>query len=448
MRLQRSAIFLFATLVSLVSCSGGSHSLPPASQPPASIDSGISHTYALTSRGTGGKVTLRATTALPETAVTMDSAWTCPTIPPIKILNPFPFPIMINIDTFTVMLPCSVSGKLFGATFYQIKPQAQMVSPTKLGDVMASGQTITFTSTVGNITLQPGITYQITILPEASTAEVAFPVAPGSTTNLTANATNVPSGLNFTYATASGGTTYSAACFNAFTDGQLAPALQNVPLVGIPSFFCQITPANNAVLKFGQTVNFSIVQGKADRGVLIPDGIAQGFLCTLGDSCNLPGFSVPTTYQTFIASNVLDLAACVPATANTDCNNVPGLPQGGSRAVVPAGQQFQFFVADDPTYKPTAHWSGLLQVAAGPAGVCHVDTGPDDNNGDAPPGYSDDAQNGIGPDTEFDIDADGPGTCNLSATEDAKYITDYANPANPTPRSITIQVKVQSVVPQ
>ncbi|MGB6985575.1 MAG: hypothetical protein WBD74_06295 [Candidatus Aquilonibacter sp.] len=431
----------------------------------AQVTTQAPHTYQLNSdEGVNANLTIRGSTALPDSAITfydassggasagdrrMHARSACPSIPPIRFANPFPFPITIEIVGFAARLPCIVQGSLFGVTFYQIVPQPASISPTKLGDATVDRSTITFTPTVKDITLPAKTVSQIVILSETSTADVAFPVVPGATTNLTPIASNLPSGsgLTFTYSAATGEPIYSAACFNAFNDNVLAPALQGVPLVGTPSFYCQITPANGSTTTFGQIVTFNLTLTQSDGAVFEPDGQPQGFACTTSNSCNVPQFTVPTTYQTFISGNVQDLRICAPAKVDTDCNNVNNDPQGGSRTAVPVKRNFQVLVADDPTYKPgTASapvpWDGLLRMAL--TGPCHLSTSPDNDNGDVPPGYTDDGQKGVGPNAEFDVTPTGTGSCVITTSEDPKYIINYSNPSNPQPRSATITIVIKS----
>jgi hypothetical protein len=462
---MRSYIALSLLVLAVASCSGGDRQTsPPLGSQSAQVKTQTPQTYQLSSgAGISANFTLRASTALPASAVTfhddssgalagerrMNAQSDCPSIPPIRIANPFPFPITIEIIGFTAILPCTVQGSLFGVTFYQVDPQPTLISPTKLGDASAAGSKITFTPAVKDITLPAKTVSKVVILPETSTASVAFPVVPGATTNLTPVASNLPSGssLAFTYSTATGESSYSAACFNAFNGNVLAPALQSVPLVGTPSFYCEITPANDAAITFGQTVTFNITLSKSDGAIFEPDGQPQGFACTSSNSCNVPQFSVPTTYQQFISGNVQDLRLCVPAKANTDCNNVSGDPQGGSVTTVSPYRSFQVLVADDPTYKPgTASapvpWDGLLRLAL--SGPCQLSTAPDNDNGDVPPGYTDDGQKGVGPNAEFDVVPTGTGSCVITTSEDPKYIIDYSNPSNPQPRSAAITITIQS----
>jgi hypothetical protein len=454
----------FALLaLAVTSCSGGDHQTPPSLSQAAAVRSQTPQTYQLSSaEGVSANFTIRASTALPASAVTfeddsadrpagasrMNGQWSCPSIRPIQIANPFPFPITIEIIGFTANLPCTVQGSLFGVTFYQIIPQPALISPTKLGDASATGSKITFTPAVKDLTLPANTLSKIVILPETSTASVAFPVAPGATTNLTPVASNLPSGsgLNFTYGTATGESTYSAACFNAFNGSVLAPALQGIPLVGTPSFYCQITPANGSVITFGQIVTFNITLSKSDGAIFEPDGQPQGFACSSSNSCNVPQFAVPTTYQQFISGNVQDLRLCAPVKVNVDCNDVSGDPQGGSRTTVSPDHDFRVLVADDPTYKPgTASapvpWNGLFRLAfSGPCHICRSQN----TNDNTPPGYTYNNQQAVGPNAEFEVVPTGTGSCVITASEDPKYIINYSDPSNPQPRSAAITINIQS----
>jgi hypothetical protein len=469
----RCILLWFSFAIALAGCGGGAQQAgAPLGLQTNQASVGAPHVYRVSSSGhVSGELAVRASRALPESSIRFrhvkgparssgitrsNSLPSCPSIPPIDIFNPFPFAITIQIQSFTVNVPCTVTGMLFGASSFQINPQPAVVSPLKLGDATANGSTISFTPAVKTVTLQPHTTYEILVLQESSTSDVAFPVAPSSTTNLTANAPAITSGstfngLTFTYSTSSGSTFYSAACFEAFVNGQLVPFLQNVPLVGTPSFYCQLSTPNNAAVTFGQTVNFNVLAPPPDRAIFEPDGNPQGFACGLpannASSCNVPQFSVPTTYQNFIVGNVQDLRLCAPATPDVDCNNFDSDPQGGSRTSVPCCREFQLLVADDPTYKPPTSsvqpWDGLFRMSLTP-GICELSTKPDNDNGDAPPGYSDDGQKGVGPAAEFDIQPLAPGTCTITATEDSRYIIDDSNPANPVPRSATVAITVTS----
>lgn len=426
---------------------------------------GVLHSYHVKSSGLSADVEIRADKTLPDSSIHFhgDKAGkgshharstppACPSVPPIDISNPFPFPITVNLVSFTVTLPCTATG-LFGATFVQINPVPAVITPVKLGDATASGYSLTFTPAVTSFTLAPNTTYQILVLAEQSTSDVAFPVVPSATTNLTANAPNITSlptfnGLNVSYPNASGVSSYSSACFPAFTNGQLAQFLQNIPLVGHPSFYCQITTPNNAPLTLGQTVNFTVLSPPADRAVFQPDGTTQGFACTApannASSCNVPQFTIPTTYQNFIVGNVQDLRICVPARPNVDCNGFGNNPQGGTRSSVPCCREFQLLVADDPTYAPPTSylqpWDGLFRMVYTP-GVCQASKR-DNDNGKAPPGYSDDGQKGVGPAAEFDVRPLAAGTCTVTVSEDPKFILDDTNPNAPVPRSATVSVTI------
>lgn len=457
----RRVLFALVCAGALAGCSSnGAGTVPASSGAQAGSQNGSSaQSYTLHDGNARVTVTVQAPQALPASSLTLthetpgtarvpQSVSTCPPLPVVKVLNPFPFPLTIRIPSLTFYVPCVPSSPLFGATIYQLVPQPDPVIPVKIGDAAANGNTIAFTASAKSITLAPRSLSQITVLPEQTTADIAFPVAPGASTVLTANAPNLPSQLSFDYKTASGGTTYSAACFPAFNGTTLAQALQNVPLVGIPSFYCHITPANNATITFGDVVTFAIGDPKPDRSIFEPDGAAQGFECTLRNACNVPQFSVPTTYDNFIASNALDLAMCVPAQPNVDCNNVAGDPQGGSLTSVQAGHEFQLFVADDPTYKPgtSQHpvpWDGLFRLKL--TGPCHLDTAADPDNGDHPPHYTDSGQTGVGPNAEYDVIPTGEGTCAMTVSEDPKYITDFSDPSNPEPRSLTLSIPVTGI---
>ncbi|MBV8148794.1 MAG: hypothetical protein JO092_06865, partial [Candidatus Eremiobacteraeota bacterium] len=439
---------------------------PLGLQPNRASTGGLHLYHLVSSANVKADIALRSSGALPESSIRFQrrhgpehlsqraaesNSQLCPSIPPIEIVNPFFFPITIRLESFVLNVPCT---GLFGASIFQSNPQPAVVSPQKLGDANANGSTITFKPSAMSVTLQPHTTYELLVLPETSTSDVAFPVVPSGTTNLTANAPAITSratfnGLTFTYATSSGATAYSAACFEAFVNGQLVPFLQNVPLVGTPSFYCQLSTPNNAAITFGQTVNFNVLAPPPDRAIFEPDGNPQGFACGLpannASTCNVPQFSIPTTYQNFIVGNVQDLRLCVPATPNVDCNNFGNDPQGGSLTMVPCCKEFQLLVADDPTYQPPTSsaqpWDGLFRKSFTP-GICEASTASDNDNGDAPPGYSDNEQKGTGPAAELDVKPLSPGTCTITVTEDSRYIVDDSNPSNPQPRSATLAITI------
>lgn len=448
----RIGVFAVLPLLAFASCAGGSQQLAPPSQPTAQQKLAYSQTFSAAQQGTRATVTLSSNVSLPASAVDMQPAGTktlslspCPSIPPIRVRNPFSVAITIQIYSFAVWLPCTPGSTLFGASFYQISPLPDFVSPIKLGNAQVRYGLLIFNPAVHSFTLPPMTLSNIVILPETSPDEVAFPVAPGKTTDLTSNSPDITSGLTFTYNRSLGTNTYTAACFNAFTDNVLAPALHGVPLVGIPSFYCKITPINNGTIAFGQLVTFDIGAPKPDRSIFEPDGVSQGFACTESSSCNVPGFTVPTNYQQFIAGNVRDLVLCAPVTSTLDCNGVSGDTQGGSRTTVPSGSDFDVLVADDPTYKPGTEaapvpWDGIFRKSV--TGQCKLSSSGDANNGDAPPLYSDNGQNGTGPYAEFDVTPTAPGTCTITVSEDPKYITDYTNPGSPVARSASLTVTI------
>lgn len=463
-------IILGAAMALTFAGCGGTEQQAGAGLQPNQPANGAQRTYHVIGSGVSVDLGVRASKTLPDSSIRFQRAYvsggrqrrarsspprTCPSIPPIEIFNPFPFPITIHITSFEVRLPCLMSGTLFGASWTQINPTPSIISPVKLGDATASGYTITFTSTVKSVTLAPRTTYEILVLAETSTSDVAFPVVSSATTNLTANAPDVTSGttfngLTFSYPNTSGASNYSAACFPAFVNGQLAPFLQGVAVVGTPSFYCQLTTPGNAPVTFGQTVKFNILSPPPDRALFQPDGTPQGFACSEpvnnASSCNVPQFSIPTTYQNFIVGNVQDLRACVPATPGLDCNGFGTDRQGGRLSKSPCCKDFQLLVADDPTYKPPSSslqpWDGLFRMAY-TSGVCQPSPEVDDDN-DGPPGYSDNGQKGIGPAAEFDVRPLAAGTCTVTVTEDPKYIIDDSNPSAPTPRSATVSITIAS----
>jgi hypothetical protein len=124
----------------------------------------------------------------------------CPSTLTIPLYNPFWFAIVLDIDGFSIGLPCSVDGTLFGVSFYQLQPVPATVTSLKVGDITAVGNKITFSSDVASITLPAHTETALTIAPEASTSEVAIPLAPGAgSTVLTSNAPSLPSTLSFAY---------------------------------------------------------------------------------------------------------------------------------------------------------------------------------------------------------------------------------------------------------
>ncbi|MGR4063878.1 MAG: hypothetical protein ACLQPV_00345, partial [Vulcanimicrobiaceae bacterium] len=431
----RAALGAAASSLVFAACGGGNGQMPPASVPsqaapsqsaPATAGatssvrvSAATATYTLPlSNGFSGTISLSAPNAPPNASLKIHAVYpavqtgparsskrmspntqACPPPPTISLTNPFPFPIKIRLFSFTIHVPCTPDGTLFGASFYQTAPQPSTVTSTKLGDATATGNTISFTPVVKSLTFPPMTTSAIAIRAETSTAEVALPVAPGSTTNLTSNAPSLPSALSFQYTTSTGGTSYSSACFNAHdSSGNLVPALQGVPIAGTPSIYCNIDPGTSSIT-FGQVVKFFVAAPKPDASVFEFDGPSSAYLCTNSSTaeCDTPSFNVPT-YQNLIVANAKSLVLCVPVTEDTDCNNVNNSPTPPpATQTVRAGQAFQLLVADDPTYTPGSAnapvpWSGLFTLTFG--GQCKLDTGPDNDNGDVPPGYTDANQTG------------------------------------------------------
>ncbi|HZY98670.1 MAG TPA: hypothetical protein VFE36_03785 [Candidatus Baltobacteraceae bacterium] len=464
--MMRLTLFVAAVAMILTACGGPAEQAGGALQVNQATSTGVRYYHVTRSDGVAVDLAIRARSALPESSIgfqpikeserALRPSRACPTVPPLQIFNPHSYPTTIELQSFTVQVHCALPGTLFGASFVQIKPQPAVVSPIKLADATASNSKITFTPVAKSIMLAPRTRYEVLVVSETSTSAVAFPVVPGSTTNLTANAPAITSGptfngLTFKYSSSSGAATYSAACFPAFSDGVLEPFLQNVPLVGTPSFFCQLSTPNNAVVTFGQTVTFNVLSPPPDRALFEPDGQPQGFACgeptNNASSCNVPQFSTPTTYQNFIVGNVQDLRLCFAAKLNTDCNTFGTDPQGGALTKLRCCGEFQLLVADDPTYKPPTSsaqpWDGLFRMSF-TAGVCVPKVGPDADD-DAPPGYSDN-QKGIGPAAELDVKVLAPGTCTITVTEDSRYILDDGNPSAPKPRSATIALPVAAIV--
>jgi hypothetical protein len=461
------ARFVFALVaIAAASCSGGGgpQGSPPLQSPTTQQVGTSAQSYQLSGSGVTATLTLRASTKLPSSSITLHNTansahvasataqsltpQACPSIPPIDIVNPFPFPITIDVDSFVVKVPCSVEG-LFGATFFQLKPvppPPNGISPVKLGNATASGDsTISFTSSVTSFTLAARSLSEIVVLPESSTSEVGFPVVPGATTNLTSSSGIAPS-LTFTYSTgtSTGGSLYSVIC--STNTGSLTGRL-----VGTPAFFCQLIVPNNGSIQFGQVLTFVAANIPGDRAIFEPDGAAHGFLCTntATPSCNSSPLTVSntntsTTYENFIIANVQDLRMCVPSTPNTDCNNFDNDPQTSPLSAVSLSHgDFQLLVADDPTYTPNLpQWKGTFTISFSPSTCAKLDMAPDDDNGDVPPGYTDENQEGIGPAAEFDVTPLTTGPCTLTATEGVGYIEDDSNPASPVPRTTSLPLTI------
>jgi hypothetical protein len=371
----------------------------------------------------------------------------CPSTVTIPLYNPFWFAIVLDIDGFSIGLPCSVDGTLFGVSFYQVKPVPATISSLKVGDITATGNKITFSSDVTSITLPAHTETALTITPEGSTSEVAIPVAPGGSTMLTSNASGVDSTLSFVYSsTTGGGSLFSSGCYPAYTGGVLAPGLAGVPILGKPSYYCQLGTVDSPTIGFGTTVTFTIGAPLPDRSFVGLDGPAAEYLCTTtgATTCTTPAFTVPTV-QNVIAGNVEDLQICFPKKENQGCNTNP-LPATSpspspapTASAVPSWSEIQLLVADDPTYTQPVPGTcpaapalcGSFQLTT--SGSCVIDNG-EDENGDVPPGYNDPggpqesppvwkgtsttalfpAQ---GPFVEFDLDTTGPGVCTATVTE-------------------------------
>ncbi|MDB5092346.1 MAG: hypothetical protein JWO85_447 [Candidatus Eremiobacteraeota bacterium] len=395
----------------------------------------------------GSTMTLEATTTTTTSGGrTTQAAPACPNIPPIRLLNPFGFALLIEIDAFQIDVPCSVDGKLFAVGVYQLKPLPTILTVRKIGDAKGVGDELQFTPTVNELTLPPHSTQVLLISPESTTSGVPIPVVPSVTTVLTAGNTNVPTNLSFKFTSAQGASFFTSSCNNAFHGETLDPQLQGAPLVGTPSFFCHLDPGN-ASITFGAPLNFFIGTPKPDASVLGLDGPSEAFTCQQAPStttCGTPTFTIgtasATTFQNVVVGNAEDLRICAPATENTDCNQL--VEPAPSRTSVPFGQGFQVLVADDPTYRANAGpWDGKFRSSlSGPCSFADSDLG-----GSEPPGYSDAGQHGIGPKAEFDVIPTGSGVCTITMSEDPRFITaDFSNPANPVGRTVHLSITIQA----
>ncbi len=392
----------------------------------------------------GSTMTLEADTATTTGGLSTQARPPCPNIPPIRLLNPFGFSLVIDIDAFEIDVPCNVNGKLFSVGVYQLKPRLNVLSVLKVGDAKGVGDDLQFTPTVKELTLPARSTEVLLISPESTTAGVPIPVVPGVTTVLTSGNTNVPTNLSFKFTSAQGGSFFTSSCDVAFHGETLNPQLQGVPLVGTPSFFCHLDPGNTPVT-FGAPINFYIGNPKPDASVLGLDGPSETFTCQQAPpttTCGTPTFTISTTsaaaFQNVVVSNAEELGICVPVTDDTDCNRL--VDPAPSRTTVPFGQKFQMLVADDPTYRPNAGpWDGNFRSSlSGPCRFADTDAGPD------LPGYSDAGQQGIGPKAEFDVIPTGSGVCTITMREDPRFITaDFSNPANPVGRTVQLSVTIQ-----
>jgi hypothetical protein len=427
-----------STAVVPLSSAGGTFALP--------LGDGYRGTMTVRANGVpaGSTMTLEATATTTSGALSTQTRRPCPNIPPFRLVNPFSFALVIDIDAFTIEVPCNVDGKLFSVGAYQLKPLPTVLTVRKLGDAKGVGDELRFTPTVNELTLPPRSTQVLLISPESTTSGVPIPVVPGVTTVLTAGNTNVPTSLSFKFTSARGGSFFTSSCDNAFHGETLDPQLQGVPLVGIPSFFCHLDPGS-ASITFGAPLNFYIGTPKPDASVLGLDGPSETFTCQQAPStttCGTPTFTIgaasATTFQNVVVGNAEDLRICVPFTEDTDCNQLVEPPQ--SRTTVPFGQNFQVLVADDPTYRPNAGpWDGKFRSSL--TGPCHF---AETDLGSEPPGYSDVGQTGVGPKAEFDVVPTGSGVCTITMSEDPRFITaDFSNPEHPLGRTVNLAITIQ-----
>ncbi len=356
---------------------------------------------------------------------------TCPPIPPIVLFNPAAHPVTVAIDRFSVKVPCSVDGLLFGASAYQSNPVPQTLVSTKLGDATGAGHTITFTPTVTQLTFPAKTALTISVLPETSTSFTQLPAIAGTASVLTSNAA-VPNSLALDPPNVAGGTVFQSACFlpNA------GPGLAGIHLLGTPSFYCVLAPGQTGSsttfgTNAGDVVTFILgPNAQPDSSFVGLDGPPIYVPCTpagSGQTCSAPAFTIPT-YTKAIVSNITDIAVCVPAKPNTDCNGVAGNPKAPSAPSVPPGNQVQLLFRDDATYNAANTFGGVTLQIDGTWPPCTIDVG-SDNDSDVPPGYTDPAPpagatplladfQGVGPYVEFDLRAQAAGTCSVRLTED------------------------------
>lgn len=482
MNFAASRVRFGALLFSLgfVSCSGsGQHATPALAPPPGATaqlpqdlgrgsPSGGSSTFSLHEDRYRGELTtskvIDRDDQLRVAFAEGDETSPCPAVPRVQLTNLTSSPIALTIRELELDLPCGAAGQQFGMSFFQLVPQPAIVRSNKLADAVARnedrgerdaaprGNDHTLSSELSfkpgqQITLAPHSTSAFTVLPDPSGAEVALPVAAGSTSLLTSGAQNIPTDLSFFYTSGQGASFYTTSCF----DASLLPA--NVPRVGRPSFFCHINPGTSS-LTFGTQVKFFIGTPKVDASVLGLDGPSTAFVCGLASTsteCDTPSFTVSNTsataFQNVIVGNVDALRACVPATDSTDCNKL--VSPTAARTTVSSRHDFQLLAADDATYRPGAGpWDGIFHTAI--SGPCRFSTAPDNSNGDVPPsptpgspGYTDANQQGIGPYAEFDVTPTGWGTCTITVTEDPKFIVaDFSDPVNPKGRSVQVSVTI------
>jgi hypothetical protein len=362
----------------------------------------------------------------------------CPPFPLITFKNPRPFPVVVDIDSLSFDLPCTPAQSLFGVSAYQTIPMPSVVTSKKLGDVTVTGNEFLFAPSAATITLAANSTSVLATIPERSTAEVALPVAPGSSTVLTSNAPTVP-GLSLSYATASGASLYGASCFNAFdAQGNLAADLAGQQILGKPKLYCIIDPQGAPSITLGANPTFNVDFSKIDVGLLQIDGPIRTNPCATtsasGETCATSTFTIGSAsdqFQKAIISNAQDIAACVPADGFSDCN-APGSTQKSS--FLPLNRSsLELEVSNDPTYVLPAFGGYALTVSPASATTCSLDVGPDNPiaNPDYPAGYYDpqaqagatstaaiypgDAKSGS---AELDINTLGTaGTCSIDIAE-------------------------------
>ena len=445
--------------LTLAACSGSGQQAMPAAQIPAQSgaqqpqsvsasapQSAGSSNFTLPPSGQGYKGTL-ITSKVIGRGNQLRVGWApgnitspCPAVPLVQLTNLTSAPITLTLQSLEIDVPCDAGAAQFGMSFFQQIPQPAVVQSSKFGDTNAAGTQISFVISQ-QITLAPLSTSALTILPDPTGAEVALPLAPNSTSVLTSGkGSNIPTDLSFFYTSGQGASLYTTACF----DASLLPA--NIPRVGRPSFFCRINPGTGSIT-FGTLVKFFIGVPKVDRSVLGLDGPSTSFICgtaSTSTECDTSSFTVdntsPTAFQNVIVGNVDDLRACVPVTADTDCNSLTA-PAPSTTTVSARAHDFELLVADDATYRPGAGpWDGLFRHAI-VSGPCVFDTGRD--SGDGPPGYSDSNLTGPGPLAEFDLTATGTGVCTMTVSEDPKFIIgDFSNPANPLGRSVQLSITI------
>lgn len=403
----------------------------------------------------------------------------CPEIPEIQLVNNSANSFAVGLSTFTITVPCVVPATTaLEATFFVLQPipnnvvagqKLAMSSNVQPNTPIAGSTTITFTPATGQTTFSvPAksvsgiVALQVSSDPTIAAAQVALPVIPNVTTDVTSSQHGLGTDkLLFSYATSTGNPFYQAACFPGAPSPALAP-------VGRPKFYCNLdtagtldtvfagtpgTPNTNSNVSFKETVPL-------DASVLGLDGTLKTFSCqtstvdsttqTQTATCASSQFTINHTggtsfYSNIIASNVNDIKVCTPASAGTDCN------AGAASATVikrPNGD-FQLLVADDPTYHPVVgQWTGLLTATIAGDG-CVFSTSPTlplppptstvSYNAAAPAptgGYA-----GAGPYVAFEFTpVKNSDSCTISVSEDKAYIQD-ANTGNGRTAAFTPPLK-------